>query len=209
MEIIDWIRAHWSELMQAFGLVWGLISLIVGLTPSTADDEWLRKLGERLSFFKPANAAGLLKLPGAKASAKSNEVPGALIGLLLCCAVLPATGCGAGAAQVHLETARATRSVVADAAVTLEAVCTVEHAEALSDHAEQLRYVDRCNAAREAQHLAVELWESYVVAAASDGLDAPTVTRLVARLSGTWAELRQLVIELGGRLPDLGIGGAA
>jgi len=66
MNVLDWITEHWDDLAIGAGYLWGLINLIVGLTPSTEDDQWLRKLGERLSALAAANDRRTFKLPGAK-----------------------------------------------------------------------------------------------------------------------------------------------
>lgn len=66
-EIITWIQAHQAELLAAAGAAYALVSIIVRLTPSTADDEFMRKLAERVSFLQPQNGDGVFSLPGKRA----------------------------------------------------------------------------------------------------------------------------------------------
>ena len=70
-----WIVAHQAELLAAGGALWTGVSIVVRLTPSPVDDEYLgraREWLERASFLQPVNLqrhenAGLFSLPGAKA----------------------------------------------------------------------------------------------------------------------------------------------
>lgn len=71
---MEWILTHQGELLAALGSLWGLVTIIVGLTPSTADDNVVRRIAERFAFLKPSNTNGSpLSLPGAKAEAIQPE----------------------------------------------------------------------------------------------------------------------------------------
>jgi hypothetical protein len=51
--MIDWIMAHWDELAVAWAAAVTLASVVVKLTPSRVDDEWLasaRRLLERVAL---------------------------------------------------------------------------------------------------------------------------------------------------------------
>ena len=63
---MDWIIQHWDELASAAAAAFGLVTIVVGLTPSTKDDDLLRKAGEILSLWGPSNSPTKLKLPGTK-----------------------------------------------------------------------------------------------------------------------------------------------
>lgn len=71
---MEWILAHQGELLAALGSLWGLVTIIVGLTPSTKDDNVVRRIAERFAFLKPSNTDGSpLSLPGAKAPPVKSE----------------------------------------------------------------------------------------------------------------------------------------
>lgn len=214
MEILDWIFAHQGDLVTGAGLLWGLVSLVIGLTPSTADDEWLRKVGERISVLKPSNATGTVKLPGASASTTTNTDASALVVLLVVGALAaPTTGCAAGRYRTHLTAAQTAHTVIDQAGAALEQVCTTTRLAELegAEGAERaLRFGERCEAAREGQHAMSELWEDWVTIAAARGLDDPDVAAKAVELSETWAEVTQLVAALGGpTLPTIDLGGAS
>ena len=68
--IWTWIVSHQAELIAAAGALWTAVSIIVRLTPTPVDDEYLsraREAFERISFFQPQNVQGLLSVPGKKA----------------------------------------------------------------------------------------------------------------------------------------------
>lgn len=65
IEAIDWITANWDQIAAALVGLYGVITVIVGLTPTPKDDAFLRRLSERLSFLAPRGIAPKLKLPGA------------------------------------------------------------------------------------------------------------------------------------------------
>ncbi len=43
MEIISWITANWTQMLQAYLALVGAASLIIKLTPTVRDDNWLKK----------------------------------------------------------------------------------------------------------------------------------------------------------------------
>lgn len=53
--MIEWLAEHWDECVEVAGLVWVLVSIYVALTPSKADDAWLRRVAQRLSFLGSRN----------------------------------------------------------------------------------------------------------------------------------------------------------
>ena len=61
---MEWITENKAALTAAILTTWSLVSIIVKLTPSKADDRFLRRVAEWLSFFLPPNIAGLFKVPG-------------------------------------------------------------------------------------------------------------------------------------------------
>lgn len=66
METLDWIIEHWDYFVAAAVALYVLISFIVWLTPTRADDVWWKRTMERVSFLKPKNIPGLLSLPGVR-----------------------------------------------------------------------------------------------------------------------------------------------
>ena len=51
---MNWIIAHWSDLLACFGALVGFCSLVVKLTPTQKDDTivaWLIKILDKLSIF--------------------------------------------------------------------------------------------------------------------------------------------------------------
>lgn len=73
--MVEWITENWDSLMMIAGSVWMVVTIVIGLTPSTKDDAWLRRVAERWSFLKPSNAEGQpLSLPGQLPKVKVREV---------------------------------------------------------------------------------------------------------------------------------------
>lgn len=59
-----------EQVIVILAALWTVISGVVALTPTKADDELvsrLRRFVERLSFLQPSNSPGVLSLPGAPA----------------------------------------------------------------------------------------------------------------------------------------------
>lgn len=55
MNIINWIITHWTDILAGFGGVVLIASIIVGLTPNTKDDSFMRKfinIFDKLSFLQ-------------------------------------------------------------------------------------------------------------------------------------------------------------
>lgn len=65
IEIIDWILGNGEAIAAGLTMLYGVITVIVGLTPSTKDDDMLRRIAERLSLRGPSNSTTAWKLPGA------------------------------------------------------------------------------------------------------------------------------------------------
>lgn len=64
-----WLLENWSTLVQIVSGLMLVASLIVGLTPTPKDDAVLKSVREfliRISFLKPSNEPGTVKLPGAR-----------------------------------------------------------------------------------------------------------------------------------------------
>lgn len=61
---MDWLIQHKAEIAAGLAAIWGLVTVIVGLTPSTADDSFIRRLSEKLSLLSASNAPGIFSLPG-------------------------------------------------------------------------------------------------------------------------------------------------
>jgi hypothetical protein len=65
-----------DQLLLIAGLLYGVVSAVVAMTPTKADDAWLARWAQRLSFLRPPNAApglfgrlpllGRLSLPGTR-----------------------------------------------------------------------------------------------------------------------------------------------
>ena len=55
MNFFEWIVKHWADILAGFGGLVLLASIIVGLTPTTKDDNFLRKIinaFDKLSFLQ-------------------------------------------------------------------------------------------------------------------------------------------------------------
>ena len=62
-----WVVEHWALVAQIVAGLFGVVSLIVGATPTPKDDEVLRDIRRflvRLSLLQPKDAPGTLKFPG-------------------------------------------------------------------------------------------------------------------------------------------------
>lgn len=53
-----WIKAHWNEFVQMIGYLVGVATIIVGMTKSAKDDEFLGKLKKVLVYFSLINEDG-------------------------------------------------------------------------------------------------------------------------------------------------------
>lgn len=64
MEVIvnvwHWIQAHWDKFVELFGYIVGAATIIVGLTKSVKDDEFLAKLKKVLVYFSLFNEDGTM-----------------------------------------------------------------------------------------------------------------------------------------------------
>jgi hypothetical protein len=64
IEAIDWLQANWNAIAAGLASLYAVVTVIVGLTPSTKDDDFLRRVAERLSLRGPSNSGTGWKLPG-------------------------------------------------------------------------------------------------------------------------------------------------
>lgn len=62
-----------EALAIVLGIAWAVLSAIVAATPTRADDRFLRRLTNRLSFLKPCNVGEGLSLPGRLERPKPSE----------------------------------------------------------------------------------------------------------------------------------------
>jgi hypothetical protein len=85
---------HHAEILALLGVAWTLVSGIVALTPSKADDAFLVRLMQRVSFFAPRNVPGVFSLPGKMPRAEDGIGP--MLVVLLCFAPV-VSGCGGNA----------------------------------------------------------------------------------------------------------------
>jgi hypothetical protein len=64
---MQWLAENWETICGILGAIVTLATLIVGMTPSTRDDNIVRRFAEIISFLKPSNAPGQpLSMPGIK-----------------------------------------------------------------------------------------------------------------------------------------------
>ena len=73
-EALDWTLANLDAIGAAFASLYAVVTIVVGLTPTPKDDDFLRRLSERLSFLAPRGVAPKIKLPGA--APKREPEPG-------------------------------------------------------------------------------------------------------------------------------------
>ncbi len=112
--------------------------------------------------------------------------------------------------RLHVNAAQVTRTVVDSAGDSIEAVCTVKAVRDLVEagrRAEAIQMVDRCEAAAESQHVAVELWQDWVsalmVAQTGQDFDVALALHIARRLIRTYVEVRDLLSSLGVDAPGL------
>jgi len=53
-----------TDLLTLLGALWAVLSAVVALTPTKADDAALARFLNRLSWLKPPDVPGRLSLPG-------------------------------------------------------------------------------------------------------------------------------------------------
>ena len=44
--MIEWIQAHWKDILAILGALWGVATTIAMMTPTDKDDTWLEKIGK-------------------------------------------------------------------------------------------------------------------------------------------------------------------
>ena len=62
--MIQFVIDNPEQALALLGALWAILSAIVALTPTQADDRALARLVNRISFLKPPNVAGRLSCPG-------------------------------------------------------------------------------------------------------------------------------------------------
>lgn len=63
MEIFTWIQENWDSLVALLFAVYAVLNIVVGLTPTARDDEWLKQVSQFLAFLTPKDANGTIKMP--------------------------------------------------------------------------------------------------------------------------------------------------
>ena len=63
MQILNWVYEHNNELFSLFLAVYTLLSIVTGLTKTPKDDEYLKKFFDFISFLKPKDVKGTVKVP--------------------------------------------------------------------------------------------------------------------------------------------------
>lgn len=53
--MINWITAHWADILAIYGAVVAMATVIVKLTPTVKDDEILGKVIKALDFVSTVN----------------------------------------------------------------------------------------------------------------------------------------------------------
>lgn len=53
--MIDWIQAHWTDILAVWGGVVAIATVIVKLTPTQKDDAWLSYIVKVLDNFSVVN----------------------------------------------------------------------------------------------------------------------------------------------------------
>jgi hypothetical protein len=72
-EVFSWIVSNWGTIGAiVFGAL-SLASLVTALTPTPADDEFVRKLMGWLSFLQPRDSAGSVKAPLTKPAGPAED----------------------------------------------------------------------------------------------------------------------------------------
>lgn len=63
MDIITWVQDNWDTLVSLLIAIYAVLNIVVGLTPTAKDDEWLKKFSQFLAFLTPRDAEGTIKMP--------------------------------------------------------------------------------------------------------------------------------------------------
>lgn len=58
MEVINWITAHWQDILATLGGLVAVASIAVKLTPTDKDDAVLAKVVKVLDYFSVVNPKG-------------------------------------------------------------------------------------------------------------------------------------------------------
>ena len=211
---MEWITLHWETLLAIAGAIYTLVSLIVGLTPSTKDDAFLRRIAEWLSFLAPSNSGRVLAAPGTRGKSKDDDRDdgvGPTGGALTLGLILFLVACSTGQLQAHATAARLSRATLEGARVGIESACAPARSAEMArggvspdDHA---KHVARCRKAGAGHELTRQAWLTYVdavLAAGSGGkVDLVDIIAWAARLARTYTALAEVLVELGLEPPQL------
>lgn len=72
---MTWILENLGLLVELLFALLGLASVVTALTPTPKDDEWLRRIADFLSFLRPSDQKGTLKLPGVRSKPLTEKYP--------------------------------------------------------------------------------------------------------------------------------------
>jgi hypothetical protein len=72
MQAVDWLLANADTIVMLCGAFYLCVSCVVALTPSTKDDDALRRFMEYASMLRPKNVPGVFSIPGFREWAKDE-----------------------------------------------------------------------------------------------------------------------------------------
>ncbi|MEO0326788.1 MAG: hypothetical protein AAF447_27850 [Myxococcota bacterium] len=193
---MKWIVENWELVLAIWGGLVTVASSVVKLTPTPRDDAALaavlRVVGH-VSIAKPKEPGSVPPKPPRSRPPATPTTFAMLLALVL-------VGCAGRAAGAHVEAARASSTLVDAAGEALEAVCTVE---ALRAAQTPRLFGERCEKARDAQHVAVELMQTWFELGQADKVDVDSVLVVARRLVATYDEVRGFLALVGRELPAL------
>lgn len=73
--MLEWFTENWDQLAVAGGAFLTFISVIVALTPTPRDNQWLERFMDWLSFLKPRDADGTLQFPLLQRTKPKKSLP--------------------------------------------------------------------------------------------------------------------------------------
>ncbi|MEM1418757.1 MAG: hypothetical protein AAGH15_27930 [Myxococcota bacterium] len=184
---LDWALKFIGRELDAVGVIDVTTQRLIDLIESRLGDA--RAPGDAVEGMETTQR---LRMERLRAS-----VPPAVTALL---AFVLLGGCAGAAAGTHVELARGAGTLIDGAGDAIEAVCTVD---ALRVHENPLRFGERCEKTRDAQHVAVELWELWVELGQQEDVDLDAVLVVARRLASAYDEVRTFVADFGRELPAL------